>query len=506
MGSFKVSSRILKKTLTRALSTTPDFQPKPFEAIPGPKGCYQWPVVGTLLLFKPFSNYTPETFHKLLDDMFDKYGPIIKLRLGAPHVIVSDPEDFQTVFRNEGKFPVRTPISLITALSKRTGLKDSMPNLKGQEWHTLRSPLNRHLLKADSALHYLEQQNQVAEEFAKLLAEQNMNPEDLAELFFRFAAESIALVTFNRRLGFFSPDIDDESKQFLQASRDGIKLIYYSQSGKSIAHTWYRNQTYREYEKVALITRRFAWKHLEIAREENRRREKEGTLNTEEPNLLLSLTKESSLSDDDISNIMSSLYSAATDSTAKNLQVLFYNLAKNPDKQEALRKEIHSVLGANGPLTAAALSQMSYLKACVKESFRLNYPVVSGPMRILSTDVILSNYTVPAGTTIMMANSRAVKTHFEETDQFMPERWLRTSESRKHDVTSHFVALPFGHGPRNCIGRRFAEQEIYLAASKVIQSLKIDLDKESWDTSFIYKLFIEPEKPLRFRFTKINSS
>uniref|UniRef100_A0A2C9JQQ2 Cytochrome P450 n=1 Tax=Biomphalaria glabrata TaxID=6526 RepID=A0A2C9JQQ2_BIOGL len=127
-------------------------------------------------------------------------------------------------------------------------------------------------------------------------------------------------------------------------------------------------------------------------------------------------------------------------------------------------------------------------------------------MRILSTDVILSNYTVPAGTTIMMANSRAVKTHFDETDQFMPERWLRTSESRKHDVTSHFVTLPFGHGPRNCIGRRFAEQEIYLAASKVLQSLKIELDKESWDTSFIYKLFIEPEKPLRFRFTKINSS
>ncbi|KAH9500158.1 hypothetical protein Btru_077342 [Bulinus truncatus] len=319
MEPFKLTSRAFNRILVRALSTqssstTADVKSRPYEDIPGPRGVYQWPVIGTVLLFKPFSKYTPETFHKLLDEMFDKFGPIIKLRLGAPHVIVSDPEDFQTVFRTEGKYPVRTPITLVTALSKRNGLKDSLPNLQGQEWHTLRSPLNRQLLKADSALHYLDQQNEVAEEFAAILEKQKLNPEDLSELFFKFAAESIGLVTFNSRLGFFNPDIDRESKEFLKASRDAIKLVYYSQSGKSIAHTWYRNKTYREYEVVALTARRFAWKHLKQAKEENQRRQKEGTLKTEEPNLLLSLTEEKTLSDDDISNIMSSLYSAATDS------------------------------------------------------------------------------------------------------------------------------------------------------------------------------------------------
>lgn len=56
--------------------------------------------------------------------------------------------------------------------------------------------------------------------------------------------------------------------------------------------------------------------------------------------------------------------------TAKNLQAFFYTLAKNPDKQEILRREILEVVGDSGVVDAKALSKMSYLKHCLKESFR----------------------------------------------------------------------------------------------------------------------------------------
>ena len=56
--------------------------------------------------------------------------------------------------------------------------------------------------------------------------------------------------------------------------------------------------------------------------------------------------------------------------TAKSLQVFFYHLATNPDKQEILHNEIMNVLGPDQPLTPEALAQMPYLKAAMKESFR----------------------------------------------------------------------------------------------------------------------------------------
>ena len=53
------------------------------------------------------------------------------------------------------------------------------------------------------------------------------------------------------------------------------------------------------------------------------------------------------------------------------MSFLFYYLAKNPEKQEILRKEVLSVVGPRGaPVTVAALNELRYLKACVKESLR----------------------------------------------------------------------------------------------------------------------------------------
>jgi hypothetical protein len=60
-----------------------------------------------------------------------------------------------------------------------------------------------------------------------------------------------------------------------------------------------------------------------------------------------------------------------------------------------------------------------------------------------------------------------MKEHFEDPDAFIPERWLRGGSREKSGDIHPFVTLPFGFGPRSCIGRRFAEQELYLLFIKV---------------------------------------
>ena len=62
---------------------------------------------------------------------------------------------------------------------------------------------------------------------------------------------------------------------------------------------------------------------------------------------------------------------AGIDTTTHTTSFLLYNLAKNPDKQEKMRREVLSVVGPKGsPLTPGALNELHYLKACIKESLR----------------------------------------------------------------------------------------------------------------------------------------
>ena len=63
---------------------------------------------------------------------------------------------------------------------------------------------------------------------------------------------------------------------------------------------------------------------------------------------------------------------AGIDTTSHTTSFLLYYLAKNPDKQERLRQEVLSVVGPKGTtVTASALNDLHYLKACIKESLRL---------------------------------------------------------------------------------------------------------------------------------------
>ncbi|KAH9509904.1 hypothetical protein Btru_044588 [Bulinus truncatus] len=223
--------------------------------------------------------------------------------------------------------------------------------------------------------------------------------------------------------------------------------------------------------------------------------------NSDRPNLLHNLLSDKALDDDSVSQILESLFIGGTDSTAGSLTALFYNLARNPDKQEKLASEVRRFIGRTGEVTPEILNQMHYLKACLKESFRLHYPV-SAVFRVLQTDITVSGYHVPAGVQIFLVNALTCEHKFENPGGFIPERWLRSANGRLEDQIPKNAVLPFGMGPRNCVGRRFAEQEINLATIKVLQKLKIGLADQSRDAEFVYRIFLQPSNPIHFVFTE----
>ena len=157
-------------------------------------------------------------------------------------------------------------------------------------------------------------------------------------------------------------------------------------------------------------------------------------------------------------------------------------------------------------MTPAILKQASYTKAVIKETFRMN-PISIGVGRILKTDTILNGYRVPQGVTkqIILFNIFNINyvefiwrvilqtnvitqnqvicrlpEYFSDPNSYIPERWLRSDESNKN-TTNPFLVIPFGHGPRSCIARRLAEQnmQILILKVKILTLDKITNNKQS---------------------------
>ncbi|GFR83458.1 cytochrome P450 10 [Elysia marginata] len=199
---------LVSRTASRAVSTSPalskpaaksapetppteESSPLPFSSIPGPTGVAQWPVIGAAMLFKPFTKFTPGTAHQMFESLFQKYGSIVRLQLRGSTVIVRDIKDVETVFRNEGIYPKRPSLQLPKQFAKRNGFKDGFNEVQGKQWHKLRAPLSRRLARVNSATYYMQDQNIVANEFRTILETGgHLTPEEMSDIFFRFAAES----------------------------------------------------------------------------------------------------------------------------------------------------------------------------------------------------------------------------------------------------------------------------------------------------------------------------
>ena len=111
---------------------------------------------------------------------------------------------------------------------------------------------------------------------------------------------------------------------------------------------------------------------------------------------------------------------------------------------------------------------MSYLEAIIKESLRL-YPPVPIITRKISHDLKIGNYTAPAGSSLYLFILSLHKDSeiFAEPLQFKPERFLDKQKE------TPFIFTPFSAGARNCIGQKFAMNELKTILAKVLLNFKI---------------------------------
>lgn len=115
-----------------------------------------------------------------------------------------------------------------------------------------------------------------------------------------------------------------------------------------------------------------------------------------------------------------------------------------------------------------------------KECLRL-YPVAPFLTRIPDRDIQVGGFEVPAGQLILLSifAMGRMPEYFTEPEKYWPARWDRIGSSGQHlGVRNSFASLPFGHGIRNCIGKKIAEEAIKdLVLNAVLKYRLTDLNK-----------------------------
>ncbi|XP_072609182.1 cytochrome P450 3A12 isoform X4 [Vulpes vulpes] len=185
---------------------------------------------------------------------------------------------------------------------------------------------------------------------------------------------------------------------------------------------------------------------------------------------------------------------AGYETTSTSLSFLMYELATHPDVQQKLQEEIDATFPNKALPTYNALVQMEYLDMVLNETLRL-YSIAGRLERVCKKDVEISGVFIPKGTVVMVPTFILHRDQnlWPEPEEFRPERFSK----EKKDSINPYTYLPFGTGPRNCIGMRFAIMNMKLALVRVLQNFSFKPCKE---TQIPLKLnaqgLIQPEKPI----------
>ncbi|MEM7131992.1 MAG: cytochrome P450 [Chloroflexota bacterium] len=177
------------------------------------------------------------------------------------------------------------------------------------------------------------------------------------------------------------------------------------------------------------------------------------------------------MSKQQVRNEMVSLFSAGHETTANALTWTLYLLSQHPDEAVKVQTEVDTVLGDRLP-TADDLTALLYTRQVIEESLRL-YPPAWALVRESIEDDVVGGWTVPAGgqVTIAIAEIHRHPEYWDAPNEFRPERFAPEQETARH----RFAYMPFGGGPRQCIGKHFALTEATLILAMLMQRVECQL-------------------------------
>ncbi|CAH3104924.1 unnamed protein product [Porites lobata] len=471
-----------------------------FDDMPGPWG---WPFFGDIFSYLKDADFKQQIAK--LKSNFAKYGPIYKRTiLGRNVVLIQDPKDVETVIKADGRCPMRPKQSLLKAVeeySKSRGIPKGLIVREGEDWNRMRKALAPKMLRPKDVRDNMDNFTAVTRDALEHMVSIrgiDMEIPDLDKELAKWATESVGTMAFDVRVGLYDDPPNKDTVKMVQATLDAFALMGKLGRGwENLCYMFFTTPTYRKFCEATDTSFAMSQKIVDNkVAELNKMAEEGGRFDDNQSvSLLTYLLMKGELTPEEINMNSIGMFRAGVDTTSNAMLWLLYDLANNPKVQERVYEEVLSLIGPHGDFNSENFAKLQYIKACVKESMRL-HPIASGWARLLNQDVVISGYNVPANTVIVYNNYLSGRSEelFKFPLEYRPERWLNEDLGKIHP----FASLPFGVGPRMCIGRRIAEAEIYLLAAKIVQRFILEYQGEP--ASMKFRLLAVPDRTLKIKF------
>jgi cytochrome P450 len=173
----------------------------------------------------------------------------------------------------------------------------------------------------------------------------------------------------------------------------------------------------------------------------------------------------------DVRNNLLTFITAGHETTALALTWTFYLLSLHPEIEHRVRHEI-DVTAGGGPVREHHVDGLVYTAQVLQEAMRL-YPPVAAIVRVTRRDIELDNECVRAGTTVYVP-VYAIHRHeklWRHPDRFDPSRF----DPQATEAHDRYAYLPFGAGPRICIGQNFALIEATAIMATLLRAFQLRL-------------------------------
>jgi cytochrome P450 len=163
---------------------------------------------------------------------------------------------------------------------------------------------------------------------------------------------------------------------------------------------------------------------------------------------------------------------AGHETTASTLSWTWYEISRHPEVARRMREEAQEVLGDGLP-TQADLHRLTYTTMVIQEAMRLHPPVWILPRRAIEPDQV-EGYDIPAGADVLIC-PYTLHRHpdfWADPERFDPDRFDSDQAAARH----RYAYIPFGAGPRFCIGNNLGMMEAVFVAAMVAREFQLTLE------------------------------
>ncbi|MGB0385992.1 MAG: cytochrome P450, partial [Ardenticatenaceae bacterium] len=446
------SERMTSNKEGQKMNATTQFQnAQPF---PGPKG---YPLVGVIPKIKG-------NFINFMTQMWLEYGDCLRLDMGKVEMYcVVHPDDVKHVLQMNNRNYAKGHKNQVKVLFGN-GLFSSEGEFWRQQRRLIQPLFNRRTLGS-----YVPA---IIASTAEMLARWEARPEPTQALDIADEMRRVTQRVITRTM--FSKDMSEQTDMMCEAFTEALDRVNGNMRRPDFMNKW-PIPSNRRFEKAINTIDETVYKLIAERRASDASDASDNAEEQDLLSLLLNVRDEESgagMSDQQIRDELTTIFLAGHETTATGLTWTWYLLSRHPVVGEKVLAEVEHVLAGRMP-RGEDLAKLTYTRQVFEESLRL-YPPVWRFVRLAEEDDVLpSGYRIPKGSMVMLS---PYLTHrhpdfWRNSEGFQPSRFTQDASKIRH----RYAYLPFGGGPRLCIGNNFSLMEGPLMMAMILQQYKLVL-------------------------------